>query len=171
MKAINDNTGTPIAKGLNVLLIIAIVLMVLAIILFIAGGFLLTSDNAISTDIREQLANSENRIGSNGAPLAFFGGAIIASIWLYVLNVLRKIVSTLLAGDPFIPANISRLRTLWIVIALSEIVRIIIVNLSNSGEMLIDIRSGTIFLVFVIAALSEVFRHGTELRRDAELTI
>ena len=76
-----------------------------------------------------------------------------------------------MAGDPFVAANISRLRTIWIVIVISEIIRIIIINLSKADEMLIDIQAGTIFLVFVIAALSEVFRHGTELRRDAELTI
>ena len=92
-------------------------------------------------------------------------------MWLVVLNILRKIVGTLLAGNPFVSDNISRLRTMWIIIALSEIMRIILVNASSAGEMIIDLRAGTIFLVFVIAALSEVFRHGAELRRDAELTI
>jgi len=35
----------------------------------------------------------------------------------------------------------------------------------------IDIRLGTWFLVFVLAALAEVFRHGAVLRRDQEFTI
>jgi len=171
MKAVNDNMGTPIAKGLNVLLTMAIVLMVIAIVLFFVVGFVLTSDNAFSADIMTKLAEAKSDVGVNKAPIAFFGGGLVAAIWLYVLYLLRKIVGTLLAGDPFIPENISRLRTIWIVIALSEIIRIIVVNLSNTGEMLIDLRAGTLFLVFVIAALSEVFRHGAELRRDAELTI
>jgi len=40
---------------------------------------------------------------------------------------------------------------------------------ASSGE--IDIRIGSWFLVFVIAALSEVFRHGALLRRDQEFTV
>lgn len=171
MKAINDNRGTPIAKGLKVLLHMAMVIMIIAIVLFIICGFILTSENAISADILAQLEDAKSDVGPNKAPIVFFGGAIIAAIWLYVLNILRKIIGTLLGGDPFVPANISRLRTIWIVIVLSEIIRIIIVNVSSTDEMLVDIQAGTIFLVFVIAALSEVFRHGTELRRDAELTI
>jgi len=39
------------------------------------------------------------------------------------------------------------------------------------GEVTLELRPGTWFVVFVIAALAEVFRHGAELRRDAELTI
>lgn len=171
MKAVNDNTGTPVAKGLNVLLVIAMVFMTIAILMLLVFGFILTSDNAISAEILTKLAEAKNEVASKNASIACFGGALIAAIWLYVLGVLRKIVGTLLGGDPFVPENISRLRTIWIVIALSEIVRIIVVNISSAGEMIIDIRSGTLFLVFVIAALSEVFRHGAELRRDAELTI
>jgi len=60
---------------------------------------------------------------------------------------------------------------MWIIIALAEILRIIIVNLSTVGEVTLDLRPGTWFVVFVVAALAEVFRHGAELRRDAELTI
>jgi len=171
MKAVNDNTGTPIAKGLNVLLTIAMVLMAIAIILFLVFGFILTSDNALSTDILAKLAESGRQGAPKNAIVACFGGALVAAVWLFVLSILRKIVGTLLQGDPFVIANISRLRNIWIIIALSEIIRIIVVNISSSGEMVTDIRIGTIFLVFVIAALSEVFRHGAELRRDAELTI
>lgn len=171
MKAVNDNMGTPIAKGLNVLLVIAMVFMAIAFILMLVFGFILTSDNAISAEILTKLAETQNEDVSRNVFIACFGGAIIAAIWFYVLRLLRKIVGTLLSGDPFIPENISRLRKIWVFIALSEIIRIIFVNIASTGEMFIDVRAGTIFLVFVIAALSEVFRHGAELRRDAELTI
>jgi len=155
MKAINDNTGTPVAKGLNVLLRVAMIFMTLAIFLLVSFGIILTTENSISADILNTLSETNSEIVT----------------WLFVLSVLRKIVRTLLNGDPFIPENISRLRLIWIVIALSEIVRIIIVNITGDGEMVMDIRPATWFLVFVIAALAEVFRHGAELRRDAELTI
>ena len=171
MKAVNDNMGTPIAKGLNVLLVIAMVFIAIAIIFFLTAGLALSFDNSFKADIVSKLAETNNSGLSKNASIACFGGAIVASLWFYVLSILRKIVGTLLSGDPFIPENISRLRRIWIFIALSEIIRIIFVNISSAGEMIIDIRAGTLFLVFVIAALSEVFRHGAELRRDAELTI
>jgi len=171
MKAINDNTGTPVAKGLNVLLRVAMIFMTLAIFLLVSFGIILTTENSISADILNTLSETNSEIVTQKASLAFFGSAVVAMIWLFVLSVLRKIVRTLLNGDPFIPENISRLRLIWIVIALSEIVRIIIVNITGDGEMVMDIRPATWFLVFVIAALAEVFRHGAELRRDAELTI
>jgi len=60
MKAVNDNMGTPIAKGLNVLLTMAIVLMVIAILLFFVVGFVLTSDNAFSADIMTKLAEAKS---------------------------------------------------------------------------------------------------------------
>ena len=44
-------------------------------------------------------------------------------------------------------------------------------NVSETVTSSIDIRLGTWFLVFVIAALAEVFRHGAVLRRDQELTV
>ena len=171
MKAMNDNTGTPMAKGLNVLLIIAMGIMAIAILFLLSFSLLLMTNNVISAEFLKELAQTNKDIGLGNPIMAVFGAGIIAAMWFYVLNILRKIVSTLLDGNPFISDNISRLRTMWIIIALSEVVRIILVNLSSAGEMVIDLRAGTIFLVFVIAALSEVFRHGAELRRDAELTI
>ena len=91
------------------------------------------------------------------------------------VRILSKIVKTLLAGDPFVPENISRLRSIWIIIALAEVLRTIIRVaaglMGDNTEFTLDISAGTWFLVFVIAALSEVFRHGAELRRDAELTV
>ena len=171
MKAVNDNTGTPMAKGLNVLLRIAMVIMGIAILLLLGVSLLLMTNNSISAEFLKELAETNQDIGAGYPIIAVIGAAIIAAMWFYVLNILRKIVGTLLAGNPFVSDNISRLRTMWIIIALSEIVRIILVNMSSAGEMVIDLRAGTIFLVFVIAALSEVFRHGAELRRDSELTI
>jgi len=35
----------------------------------------------------------------------------------------------------------------------------------------LDIRIGTWFLIFIVAAISEAFRHGAALRAEQELTI
>lgn len=171
MKAVNDNMGTPVARGLNVLIIAAMAFIALSIILLICFGIVLMTENSISMDLMEKLAESGKNMAARMYSLSFFGGAVIGAMWFFVLSILRKVVKTLLNGDPFVPANISRLRLMWIIIALAEILRILIVNLSTVGEVTLDLRPGTWFVVFVVAALAEVFRHGAELRRDAELTI
>jgi len=171
MNAVNDNMGTPVARGLNVLILVGMAFIAFAVTLLLIFGIILTTDNSISADLMEKLAASGRSSAATISALTCFGSAFIGAMWFFVLNILRKIVKTLLGGDPFVTENISRLRLMWVVIALSEILRIIVMNLSLSGEMTLDLRPGTWFVVFVIAALAEVFRHGAELRRDAELTI
>ena len=108
--------------------------------------------------------------------------AVIGAAWYCVLGLLIRVVRTIQQGDPFVDANIGRMRAMWILIASAEIFRMIVIfilgvsggGISGSGEGrfdLIDVRIGTWFLVFVIAVLSEAFRKGAELRRDQELTI
>ena len=171
MNAVNDNMGTPVARGLNLLIIAAMIFIAISIILLACFGIILMTENSISTDLIEKLATSGKNMAARMYSVSFFGGAVIGAMWFFVLSILRKVVKTLLDGDPFVPENISRLRQIWIIIALAEILRIIIVNLSTVGEVTLDLRPGTWFVVFVVAALAEVFRHGAELRRDAELTI
>ena len=171
MNALNDNIGTPVARGLNVLILFAMVFIALGVALLCIAGIILMTNNGISAEITEKLTAQGKALSANASAVTCFGCALIGTMWFFVLNILRKIVKTLLEGDPFVPENISRLRLMWIVIALAEVLRIIIVNLSTVGEVTLDLRPGTWFVVFVIAALAEVFRHGAELRRDAELTI
>jgi len=171
MNAVNDNMGTPIARKLAVILRVAIAFVIIAIILLLSSTLILMTDNSISQSLVEKISETGRKATPMGSAMACLGGAIVASIWLFVLFILKKIVRTLLDGDPFVVENISRVRLMWIVIAISEIVRIIFMNISMPDEITLDIRPGTWFVVFVIAALAEVFRHGAELRRDAELTI
>lgn len=106
--------------------------------------------------------------------LICLGMLVIAAAWFFVLRSLRKVVGTVIAGDPFVPENISRLRRIWVIIAASEVFRMFIqwlakVNATGASET--DFRLETWFLVFVVAALAEAFRYGAALRRDQELTI
>lgn len=171
MNAANDKIGTPVARSLNVLIVIAMAFIAISVFLLLCFGFILMTDNSISADLMEKLAAAGKNMADRMYSLSFFGGAVIGAMWFFVLSILRKVVKTLLEGDPFVPENISRLRLMWIIIALAEVLRIVIVNMSTAGEVTLDLRPGTWFVVFVIAALAEVFRHGAELRRDAELTI
>jgi hypothetical protein len=173
---VNDNKGTPVARGLNILLAVVMAFLVIAVLLLLGVAAIMITENSLRADLLSDLSKVDTGATPQNMAIACLGGALVAAAYVLVINILRKIVGTLLHGDPFIPANISRLRLMWIVIAVTEIIRIIItrmaaVNLSGGDEVSFDIRVGTWFLVFVIAALAEVFRHGAELRRDAELTI
>lgn len=173
MNAMNDKIGTPVARRLSVILNIAIVFVIVAIVLLLGSTIILTTmaDSSISQQLVEKFTEDRNVTTSVGSAIECFGGAITATIWLFVLFIVKKIFRTLLEGDPFVVENISRLRLMWIMIAISEVVRMVFKNIPAQNEITLDIRTGTWFAVFVIAFIAEVFRHGAELRRDAELTI
>lgn len=154
------------------LLVLKIILGVIAVFLIGCGIWLLVPNQA-SASFFEDIVKTGQDI-NNQTFLAFtcFSMAIIVTGYFFVVSLLRKIVKTVLEGEPFSEDNIARLRRIWIIIAATEIMRMVISLLANGGEVaLIEIRLGAWFLVFVIATLSEAFRHGVELRRDQEFTI
>jgi hypothetical protein len=162
------------AKTLRALIFIGqIILAISSVILLAASVFML-----FSSDLQSQLYESVGVGEESNAmmlPLVCLGGAVIAAAWFWVLFMLRRIVGTLISGDPFVPENINRLRRMWIVIAAMELVRMGIVAFASqsitSGKEGLQIRLGVWFLVFVIATLSEAFRYGAAMRQEQELTI
>lgn len=171
---LGDSSNHRVAKVLRFIIFLGrFILAVAAILIIVAAIWMVFSDN-----LQDQLHMSiggENRPNRYILPAMCLGMAIIALAWFWVLHMLNKVVETLIAGDPFVPTNINRLRRMWIVIALTEVFRMAIVSfpvLSVSGnDEAFPIRIGTWFLVFVIATLAEAFRYGAALRRDQELTI
>lgn len=164
--------ATSIARGLHMLLLIVMtVLAITCAALFIIGVFMLFP-NGIRDGIFSELQVKGLEPKGSLVALTCFAFAIMSGAYMAVILILRKIVNTLMQGDPFVPENISRLRIMWIILAVSEVFRMAIHLIGTNGEDgMINIRLGTWFMVFVIAALSEVFRHGAELRRDQELTV
>lgn len=161
--------GSRLSRWLyTALFVVAVFLGVMMAAFLILAITVAVPSNFRAELLMEYIAQGGLDVGGYAAlSTTFFGGAIICAGYLFVVLILRKVGKTLLAGDPFVPENISRLRLIWIMIAVTECVRI---GMSVvTGET--DIRLGTWFLVFVIAAMSEVFAHGAELRRDAELTV
>jgi hypothetical protein len=149
--------------GLGLLAIIAILLSFNPE--FIKGTIAITGDEA-----RE----FETTGGAMAAALAaaglYIGGVLI------IVGRLRRIFSTLTAGDPFHPDNVRRLRFIGLVLAGLELGRYVFwgvsaglldgVNAEKQGLSLT-----TWFSVLVVFVLAEVFREGARLRREAELTI
>jgi hypothetical protein len=100
----------------------------------------------------------------------YVGGAII------IVGRLRRIFQTLIAGDPFHPDNVRRLRVIGSTMALLEVGRYAastIDHLVFRGHANIGggVNLTTWFAVLVIVVLAEVFREGARLRGEAELTI
>ena len=109
------------------------------------------------------------------------GGLLIGALYvagvLVIVGRLRRIFSTLTAGDPFHPDNVRRLRTIGVVLAVLEILRYPIMLITVWLAPQVMAQSGfalnltTWFAVLVVFVLAEVFREGARLRREAELTI
>lgn len=141
--------------------------LALGISMFIPG----TWQDGLVNDIKSETGQGVSR---NIFAISMFFAVAMLAIYFWVVKLLTKIVGTLVSGDPFVPENISRLRLIWIFIAAAELLRMVFssnVDWVSPSGVSIDIRVGTWFLVFVIAALAEVFRHGTEMRRDQALTV
>lgn len=171
----------PVAKSLVLLLRVAQSLLVIgAVLLLLIGGLFLIPNGPMASVIDGLATEGATPPSSGSLAFAFIASAITAAAWFVVLHILVKIVRTVQAGDPFIEANIGRLRAMWIIIAGTEVFRMVVhsaADLTMAGASVsaadtgLDIRIGTWFLVLVIAVLSEAFRHGAAMRREQELTI
>ncbi|MCF6220273.1 MAG: DUF2975 domain-containing protein [Robiginitomaculum sp.] len=104
---------------------------------------------------------------------------IVAAVFLIIIKQLRDICKTLLTGDPFVPQNATRLRTIWMAVAAGEILRLcstfVISRLSQSAEEIsvvaTDLRIYVWFMVLALIILAEVFREGARMRQEAKLTV
>jgi len=99
---------------------------------------------------------------------------------LVIVGRLRRIFQTLIAGDPFHPDNVRRLRVIGGALALLEIGRFAFAAIARTiahdlgvarPSMAAHVNLTAWFAVLVIVVLAEVFREGARLRGEAELTI
>lgn len=106
------------------------------------------------------------------------GLAVFAPGIIYVCMQLRRILSTLAEGDPFVPQNGPRLTRIAIAIALVELARYITVILLNAFVDLgtdqpvrLSINLAAWAAVVALFILAQVFREGTRLREEEKMTI
>jgi len=141
------------------------------VLLLLATAFMI-----FPSEFRDNLlSNAPTSVSPEKMMGQYLATAIVAAGLFFVLKFLRKVVSAVVHGDPFLPENIARLRYIWIILAVTEVFRMF-TNLllgSSSGDSAtqLDIRLGTWFIIFVIVVISEAFRHGAALRAEQELTI
>lgn len=171
----------PIARLINAILLVIIGILIIGVVMMLAFALMLQFPNGVRDSLIAKLEVTGGQMPSiSDLALNALIAAIMAGAYLYVAFVVKAIVKTTLHGDPFVEANISRLRKTWILIALVEIFRMIVMGMlpgapdhtaAALNNFSMDTRLSAWFLVFVIAAMAEVFRIGLELRRDQELTV
>jgi len=166
--------GAPMAKLLSVILIVGQVVLALGCVILLITALIMVVPS-LRVHLIEDLPDTVRASTFAGQCLA---AAISAVAWFVVLQLLRRVVSAVIHGDPFLPENVSRLRTIWMIIAATEVFRMAATfmmggsnDCANVDGSRLDVRIGTWFFIFIIAAISEAFRHGAALRADQELTI
>lgn len=179
MNTIVHTKPPAIARILHIALMMVIVLLSIVVLVFAISSVMLLLPTGLQETMLQQIADSGAPVPSTGAMLAsVIAGAVMALAYLYVALVVKAIVKTTFNGNPFVPENISRLRKTWVIVALAEIFRMIMTGfgLKPSADNFlegfsIDTQLTAWFLVFVIAVMAEVFRHGLKLQQDQELTV
>jgi Protein of unknown function (DUF2975) len=104
------------------------------------------------------------------------GVAAYAAGALVIVTRLRLVFMTMIAGDPFEPANAARLRIVGAALAALEVGRYcaaLLIHAAFHGRLKFagGIDLSMWFAVLSVFVLAEVFREGARLRREAELTI
>jgi len=102
----------------------------------------------------------------------------IALLALAVLVLMRRIVRSVVAGDPFVEANVRRLRIIGWLVALSPILLVIaqvarseLVARSSVGDLALShvtIAFVPILIGGLLLVLAQVFAAGVRLRQDTE---
>ncbi len=163
-----------------------VILDVFRFVLWIAaGGVTLAILAVLLLSFQPELLASAVKVDAvrlDGPWIGPMAAAALLAIDLYlagsmvIVAMLRRIFATLIAGDPFHPDNVRRLRVIGLTLALLEIGRYAAHGLSHLAlpahlQFTGGVSLTTWFAVLVIVVLAEVFREGARLRSEAELTI
>jgi hypothetical protein len=179
MRALGPGSVSSLLK-----VILDVVHVALWVVAVVVSGVLVA---VLLLSIRPELADSRIVVGDLHIEGAWLGPLLAASLLaadlyfagaLVIVGELRRISQTLVAGDPFHPANVRRLQIIAGALAGLELARYVVtpmlrVAAHNSHHFKINggISLTTWFGVLVIVVLAEVFREGARLRGEAELTI
>lgn len=128
----------------------------------------------VRVDVRVDRTDTDSR-----GVIAAYAVVLLLLAWTAVWN-LRHIVRSAMDGDPFVPANVTRLRrlaTVAFVLPLLEVVATAIVARTLETDPPVDViapgrRSWTLIVVgLAVLALAEVFRSGSDLRQFERETV
>jgi len=111
--------------------------------------------------------------------------AVVASRGaLLIVRRLQRVFASFVANEPFARDNAAHLRAIWVTLIVIEVARItawVLVRALTSAfaPAAMAIPHGLdnpidlvrLFVIFVVLILAEVFRQGTQLREETELTV
>lgn len=176
MRALGPGSVSSLLKTiLDVVFVALWVWMGLLALLMLAALLLsfnpdLIGNIALSTGGARVITGAPAMIGGFLAWAAYAGGILV------IVARLRQIFATLMAGDPFHPDNVLRLRVIGLMLAGLELIRYVVWMARQwliTAPTKVDGHPNPTawFSVLVVFVLAEVFREGARLRREAELTI
>ena len=174
MRALGPGSVSSFLKVVLDIVYVALVVGVGAVVLLAVAALLFSVNPALLDNVE---LSDRGQLVERG-PVLIVGllaaGAYMAGV-LTIIGALRRIFATLTAGDPFRPDNVGRLRLIGLMLAMLELGRYAVWAVSAWSPWVQDVRPSFSltgwFSVLVVFVLSEVFREGARLRREAELTI
>jgi hypothetical protein len=162
LKMVLDVAYGLVGVGVGLLVLLAVAALLFSVNPALLGDAPLAE--AVQLESRAPLV-----IGGLLAAAAYLGGVLV------VIRALRGIFTALIAGDPFHPENVGRLRLIALMLAFLELGRYAVWATSAWLPTVRAVRPtfslAAWFAVLVVFVLAEVFREGARLRREAELTI
>jgi hypothetical protein len=104
---------------------------------------------------------------------------------LLIVRRLQSVFASFVANEPFAHDNAGHLRAIWVTLVVIEVTRITAwvlmhaLTAAYASATAVTFPSGLddpidlvrLFLIFVVLILAEVFRQGTQLRQETELTV
>jgi len=177
MRALGPGSVSSFLKIILDVVFVALVIGVTAAGLLTLAALLFTFNPELLSGVEITVAGG-GEITNRGPVIA--GGLAAAGLYmggvLAIVAGLRRIFTTLTAGDPFDPENVRRLRAVGLILAGLELGRYAFWLFSawalpGGGGVRPPLSLTAWFSVLVVFVLAEVFREGARLRREAELTI
>lgn len=158
--------------------LVAIVMWMVAIIGVVFIGYTAYGLFAHLNGVPLDSLNIEISDGTDGLATltsGLLGGLVIIPAIIYVCFQLRRILSTLASGDPFVPENASRLTRIAFAILVIQVLRYAIAIGVGIGfpdaEVTLRVDLITWASVAALFILAQVFREGTRLRDEEKMTI
>ena len=174
----------PLLAAARILLIFFIaVLGVAAAAVAIGAPIVLIMQDRVVAEFAADGATNAARIFP-ALPILMLAIAGLLALAVYFLVLLRRIVNSVGEGDPFVPANASRLERMgWVVLAgqlLSvpigrAVVWIATIVADDKDDVHVGddfgLDGGALLLMLVLFILARVFRRGAEMREELEGTV
>ena len=145
-----------------------------------AQPLLLLNQDAVAAELAKEgkSIGIDSQIASATIILPLIAVLLAGAFWF--VHLLGRIVDTVGEGDPFIPTNADRLRTMgWLTLAIQLLTLPIGVAVARVAKAVEDTPSDTsvgldftgIVLVLILFILARVFRKGAAMREELEGTV